>query len=202
MSPSRGFRIPRCAVCQLPQDKCICKHLSPILSDISLVLLQHRKEIWRSSGTGNLVLRCFANAKRLAPEDVDAFLNEAIIEDVVLLFPPDGEEIQGPSTSAHPSLGGHPRILLVPDGSWSEARRMVRKNPRLRSLPRISPPIGSPWIRNPLRQDKWERPCTAEAIGRCFEAWGQKSIAQQLRRSLQLFVDAHWQARGGIPKPD
>ena len=117
----------------------------------------------------------------------------------MLLFPPDGAEAMPETQSACTQSPPTENLtLLVPDGSWQEARRMVRKHAYLRSLPRVSPQMLIRWIDNPLRRDRWERPCTAEAVGQWLQEHGQTAVAEALRISLCAFVQAHWNARGVV----
>jgi len=198
---SRGFRTERCPVCSLPLVNCVCSQLKQASSNIHIVLLRHLSEAVRPSGTGFLALYCIQSSELLLPTDLDAFLAKHAHEKMALLFPPDGAEAMPDSAKVLLDTCTQPKgipvqTLIVPDGSWQEARRMVRKHALLRSLPRVSPQMLTRWIDNPLRSDKWVRPCTAEAIGQWLQEREQQAAAEALRISLRAFVDAHWKARG------
>jgi len=197
---SRGFRSTRCPKCLLPQPHCLCAQARSTPAPLSLILLRHPKEAWRSSGTGALLLRCFEGAELVEPSQWDARQALGFEEPVAILFPPDGEDcLRNPqSPDVAPQI--IPRTLIVPDGSWMEARRMVRKNDYLRTLPRVSPCMATRWIADPLRVDIWERPCTAEAVGQYFADLGWNEPAAMLREQLFQFVAAHRKARG-LPPP-
>lgn len=190
----RGFRSNRCPVCSLPTAHCICSHLQPAPCGVRVVLLRHPKEAWRSSGTGFLALRGLQHAELCEPEQISQRFTEGFPAHCALLFPGDGEEAM--PTEAIPSQPGQVQTLLVPDGSWQEVRRMVRKRIDLLRLPRVSPVLQGRWIADPLRQDKWTRPCTAEAIGQWLANVGEWQASEQMQKSLRAFVAAHWTARG------
>lgn len=193
----RGFRTERCTICSLPPASCICAHLQSVSSPtIQVVLFRHPNEKKRASGTGFLALHCVEKATILVPGEEDRLFSGEFPEPIALLFPPDGEENLF-LPPAHPDL--RPATIVVPDGSWHEARRMVRRHDRVRNLPRVSPQWEhSRWIEQPLRLDKWNRPCTIEALGMWLAEQGEQASADQLRTSLTAFVDAHRTCRGDI----
>jgi DTW domain-containing protein YfiP len=194
---SRGLRTNRCPGCNLPHENCVCGHLIPVPCNIRVCILRHHKEAHRSSGTAILALRGLQNSELLDPNTVNEFLQANSPEGMAMLFPPDGQDqlTNFPSTA---EMFQQVKILIVPDGTWMQTRKMVRKNPLLKALPRVSPQMLTRWTENPLRLDKWERPCTAEAIGQWLGEAGETGAASHLRHCLQVFVEAHWKARGGM----
>jgi DTW domain-containing protein YfiP len=195
----RGFRSERCPVCSLPPASCICAHIAKANnSKVHVVLFRHPKEKKRASGTGFLALACMSNVTLLEPGEEARLFSGEFPGPIAMLFPPDGED-QLFAPAAHPDL--RPGTIVVPDGSWNEARRMVRRHSNVRAIPRVSPQWEhSRWIANPLRQDKWNRPCTAEALGMWLEEQGETEVAAQLRKSLHAFVEAHRANRGDLRK--
>jgi len=193
---SRGFRSTRCTACQLPIQHCICAHAQNMAAPLHLILLRHPKEAWRSSGTGALLLRCLQGMTIIEPAQWEARQQQGFSEPIAILFPPDGEECLKHPETASTTEPLRPQTLIIPDGSWLEARRMVRKNEFLRNLPRVSPNMSTRWITDPLRIDKWERPCTAEAVGQYLQDLGFAQHAILLRQQLLHFVAAHRKARG------
>ena len=202
--PSRGFRASRCPCCNLLLPLCICAHLRLEPASIHVVLLRHPNEALRASGTGFLALRCLG-AELLQVDQVEARLAQGFAPPAALLFPPDGEEcfkeiaLGNPAPSVDMAAFMAVQTLIVPDGSWSEARRMVRRDPLLRTLPRVTLAPCEPWLDQPLRSDKWGRPCTAEAVGQLLAQRGDALAGENLKRCLREFVNAHWMARGRIP---
>lgn len=191
----RGQRSERCPQCRLPLAWCFCTELEPPFDiGVSLILLRHPHEKFRSSGTGFLPGLCVNDFRILEPEELET-VRTNLQEPVALLFPPDGFS-DGRLPDCPPTQLPGIQTLIVPDGSWSEARRMVRRSEWLRNLPRVSPAIPQAWLSNPLRNDKWSRPCTAEAIGHWLFEFGATAAAERLKQQLQKFVEAHRKARG------
>jgi len=197
INTTRGQRSERCPNCNLPMQWCFCSNIETEDVPTRIILLRHPKEKFRSSGTGFLPGLCLKKFQIVEPEELELQL-KGLEGPVALLFPPDGDS-DGRLPEYSPNRMDGLKTLIVPDGSWSEARRMVRRSPELRQLPRVSPPMGDRWLATPLRQDKWNRPCTAEAIGHWLINEGCLGAANQLRQVLVQFVEAHWRARGRFP---
>ena len=81
----------------------------------------------------------------------------------------------GPPPGAPP-----PRRIVVPDGTWQQARRIMQRVPALRALPRLPLP-PAPGAREPLR-----RPLVAggrstiEAVAGALRALGDDEAAERL----------------------
>ncbi len=130
-APDGGGRCPRCAL-KLPV--CACSFLAPLGVRTRFVVLRHVREADKSSNTARwaalLLPGCELRTWGARPD-------VALLRDVGqpgdwLLFPG-----QGPSAS--PPLSPVPPVrLVVLDGTWRQARRMLRALPALQTLPRLS----------------------------------------------------------------
>ena len=116
---ARSRRIPRCDRCGLPGSLCLCADLPRVPTTTELVVLMHKTEIGKSSNTGRLALAVLERARRsirgregVAPEIPPAGRR-------LVLFPMPG------ARELTPSDAQAPLVLVVPDGSWSQARRMI-----------------------------------------------------------------------------
>lgn len=77
------------------------------------------------------------------------------------------------------ALQAPPPILVVPDGTWTQARRMMQRLPALQRLPRLSlpgPPAGLR-LRRPPRADGMS---TLEAIAGALAAFGAHDASERL----------------------
>lgn len=103
-----------------------------------LVLLRHVSERPRLSNTGLWAALAVEGARLLDHGDPGPPTDDADLsaDGAALLFP-------GPHAPAPP--WPPPRVLVVPDGTWTQARRMIQRLPALRALPRLAlagPPPG------------------------------------------------------------
>jgi DTW domain-containing protein YfiP len=113
----------------------VCAAAPPARARTRVVLLQHPRE-------ARLAI-CSARATRLALENAElhrgvAFEDHPRVREVVaspgaaLLFPGDG------ATPAEALADAPPTFLVVVDATWAHADRVLRKNPSLAALPRVS----------------------------------------------------------------
>lgn len=110
------------------------------------VILRHASEIPRLSSTARWAALALRGAEIVdyalpgAPLDAD----DLALDGAWVLFP-----------SAHPTPPGsaRPARIVVPDGTWQQARRMMQRVPALRGLPRLSLPPAAPGprLRRPPR---------------------------------------------------
>jgi DTW domain-containing protein YfiP len=122
-----------CSRCLRPTPFCVCADLRPAPSRTRVVLLQHPRE-------ARLAI-CSAWLTRLALENVElhrgvVFEDHPRVREViaapgsVLLYP-------GPGSTPAGEASPPPASLVVIDGTWLQAERMLRDNPSLAALPRI-----------------------------------------------------------------
>jgi len=126
----------RCVRCALRLPACGCPLLVPLPIHTHFLVLRHVREAQKSSNTARwaalLLPRC-----ELQPwsgrQDAARFADLGRPGDW-LLFPSEA----GKSDGAAP--GGAPERVLVLDGTWRQAHRMLRALPALQHLPRLSVP--------------------------------------------------------------
>jgi DTW domain-containing protein len=133
-----------CERCRRPASVCYCPHLSRIETVTRVLLLQHPRERDVAIGTARMASLCLPHAELAVGvrwED-SAVVARALSDPdrpAVLLYPGAGAI----DVATNPPRG--PVTLVVIDGTWSQAKTIVRENPRLRELPRytFSPPAPS-----------------------------------------------------------
>ena len=139
----------RCTRCYLQQTWCICAQIQPVTISVDLLILRHWKECWRTSNTGRLAALAIENAKLLDYGGPGAVLDDTpLLEPGTFLLFPSLAESKGlladatepPSTplQALVDSGTTPSKLVIVDASWSQARKLVRRIPALRDLPRVT----------------------------------------------------------------
>src|SRR5947209_1558912 len=130
--PGGGWR-ERCSACRRALSACWCSHLSPLASRTRVCLLQHPRESKVAIGTARMAHLSLPNSELHVGVDFDghpAVQRLVALPDTALLFP--GEGAQDPSRCGRP-----PRNLIVVDGTWAQAKKLVLRNRCLQSLPRI-----------------------------------------------------------------
>ena len=180
----------RCKRCWIREEWCLCEYLPTVQPKTSLVLVRHQREAWKSTGTARIAALSLPALKLVEyGDDSEPAAKELapLLEGAALLFPFDSD-----STEAKPPV----QRLIVLDGTWRQARRMVKRLPGLLALPRVAlPPKEEPVLRlrsSPRSEDR----STLEAIADALALLEGEDIAEPLHRIHALMVERVFRARG------
>ncbi|MBL0278086.1 MAG: DTW domain-containing protein [Anaeromyxobacter sp.] len=125
----------RCLRCRRPQRACWCPHLRPVESATRTCFLQHPREERTAIGTARMAHLSLPNSELhlgVSFEDHPRVRALAAEPGTALLFP--GEGALDPAALR----GRPPTTVIVVDGTWSQARKVVKRNPFLLGLPRLA----------------------------------------------------------------
>ncbi|MBY5993179.1 tRNA-uridine aminocarboxypropyltransferase [Ferrimonas balearica] len=144
---------PLCHRCQRPLKACLCHALRPLSHRHPVEILMHPSEAKSAKGTATLTTAVLSQARLwLGETEVDfAPLRAALGETpCYLVYPgPDAEPVE------RTRIGDGAHLLLV-DGTWRKTHKMLKLNPWLAALPRLSfetAPEGNYEIRKAHRAD-------------------------------------------------
>ncbi len=130
------FRCPRCA---RPQGHCLCALVPRLPSLTRVLILQHPSEAAHALNTARLAALALDNGELRVGETFPELVTE-LAQDThrnCLLFP----GVQA-LPLAELAKDERPLRLVVPDGTWRKARRLLHVNPSLAALPRVALPEG------------------------------------------------------------
>lgn len=127
---------PLCPGCDRPPSVCWCAHKVSLRTRTRVVILQHPREVKVAIGTVAIAARCLPDALVARGVCFDhAALQELLRGDPsrppVLLFPSDDAR----DLRAEPF--DHDVTLVLLDGTWSLAAKLLKQNEALRALPRV-----------------------------------------------------------------
>ena len=192
---------PTCLRCLRPSAFCCCSALPGVRSRTRVVVLQHPREARLAIGSAWMV--------RLALPETEIHLgvrfgDHARVREIAadpgtaLLFPGDGAVPAG-RLAADP-----PRALVVLDGTWHQAERMLRDSPPLGALPRISVTSDRPSGYGDLRREPAPH-ClpTVEAVALALGALeGDPARFEPMREAFRAMVERQLScARGAGRNP-
>ena len=132
-----GTGAGRCYACFRPPGHCFCAAIPRIDNRTRILLLQHVGERSHPFNTARIVSRALRNCQLIADHNRRLGSRHLPIQsDAGLLYP-------GAQASALTELplGGGPSQLVIIDGTWHQARTILRDVPQLQGLPcyRLSP---------------------------------------------------------------
>lgn len=194
---------PVCPRCALPVPACLCRWITPTANRVPLLVLQHPQEVDQAKGSVRLLRLSLAQCHCAAVESIDALGLTARLAAAagqghpqpacaapVLLFP-GGD----PGADPWPPVTG-PLVLL--DGTWRQARRLLNASPVLQALPRWALPTPPParyTIRRAQRPEQRssleaaclalglleDRPAHYQPLLAAFDGWVASVAARQPR---------------------
>jgi DTW domain-containing protein len=193
----------RCARCKLHPALCLCAHLSPMTLRTRVEVVIHQRETVRSSNTAQLVpltlTECglWVHGLPFAPLDLSPLHDPS--RAAFVLFPsPDSLTLEDAARVA----GERPLSLVVVDGSWRQARRMLRRLDGLRGLPFVTLPAGGdPSRYAQRRQTDPSHLSTFEAIARALGVLEGPEVQRTLEAIFALKVRADMRMRGRTSGP-
>lgn len=136
-----GAARARCGRCQRPHSHCLCALIPQLQSRTRVLILQHPEESRHALNTARLAALGLVNGELQVGEqfaDLASWLADPAYQ-ACLLFP--GDDAQ-PLASMAISAQERPLLLVVPDGTWRKARKLLYLNPLLAALPRVCLPAG------------------------------------------------------------
>jgi DTW domain-containing protein len=186
-----------CGICAASRTSCLCDVVPRIELRTKVCLVIHHRELSRSSNTGLLALRALVNSEmRIRGEGREALdLKDLItLQYRTFLFYPSGDAAE--LDEALVMQESTPIQLLVPDGTWRQARKIHSRHLELRNLPRvkISKPNNSTFQ---LRaQSRPERMATLQAIAQGLGIIEGDLVRAQLMKLYYAKIDRTLKTRG------
>lgn len=182
-----------CPRCQRPQSHCLCPLIPHLDSRTRVLLLQHPSEVNHALNTARLAALGLGNAELIVGE---------VFEDLPRLLNPPGyrARLLFPGDDAQPlqayAASDEPILLVVPDGTWRKARKLLHLNPLLAALPRVTLAEGGV---SRYRLRKAPGPgalSTVEAIVQALQTLEAPARFEPLLRPFEALIEGQIAAMG------
>ncbi|MDH1011466.1 DTW domain-containing protein [Pseudomonas nicosulfuronedens] len=181
----------RCPRCERPLNHCLCALIPRLDNRTRVLLLQHPSEVGHALNTARLAMLGLTNAELMVGEDFSDL--DLSAWDAWLLFPGESA-VALAELAARPA--DKPRLLVVPDGTWRKARKLLYLNPNLALLPRVVLPEGLT-SRYRLRKAPAEGALsTIEAVVQALDALDAPRSHVDLLRPFDALIDGQIAAIG------
>ena len=124
-----------CHRCLRPLATCYCSWLQSIAMRTRFVILMHEDERRRPIATGRMSHLSLENSELLIGNEVDqsARVQQLIAQGACYLLYPGQDSVACADVPI-----AETRTIFILDGKWGHSRQMLRANPLLAALPRIS----------------------------------------------------------------
>ena len=181
----RTRRLQRCDACYLPVQLCLCAEFRPISIRTQLVLLIHHVERIRTSNTGRLVERLVPTTiVRVHGDPTRAPHAEVPEGRTLLLFPHESAAELSPEMAREEP----PPLLVIPDGTWQQAKRMVRRDDLAKRAEMVRLPEGQTTRYNLRRSTRPGTLSTMEAVAAALGILEGPDVEEQMLDTFETFV--------------
>lgn len=184
----------RCERCTRPLEHCLCALIPSLPSRSRVLILQHPDEQKHALNTARLAALGLLNAE-LQVGEVFTELAQWLRPEyqACLLFPGDDAQVLPLRATTSDT---RPLLLVVPDGTWRKARKLLHLNPQLAALPRVCLPPGLT-SRYRLRKAPGEGAlATIEAIVAALELQEAPVRFGALLRPFEALIEGQIKAMG------
>ncbi len=172
------------------KDLCFCALLTPIPTRTRVSIVMQSCEEARTSSTARLLSLLLPNSEihlrgRLGvPLDLSFLPGNGTTS--LLLYPDTAATVLTHEfVAALPS----PVTLVVPDGTWSQAKKIIHRVAALRGVPHVMLPHGEA-SRYVLRRNQAEGGvCTAEAVARALGFLEGKHVQDAIESHLETLIE-------------
>lgn len=194
-----------CPNCLLAQAYCICRSHPVLSSAIDFCLLMDAREPAKASNTGRLIADCLASTRifvwsRTAPDENFLELLGGDSLQPYLVFPGEyAAPRQQIVTDFASEQAARRPLLIILDGTWVQARKMLRKSPYLQKLPVLSLVHAGASRYRMRRSTCGEHLCTVEVAQACLQLAGEPANARALGNYFECFSNAYMDAREHRP---
>ncbi|MBK7951957.1 MAG: DTW domain-containing protein [Deltaproteobacteria bacterium] len=181
---------------------CYCAHVSPIPTRTRVVVLQHPRERHKAIGTARIAALCLPGLELAVGVEFeqDARVRRLLSDPqapAVLLYPSaDARDLR-----KDPPPG--PVTLVVLDGTWNQAKSLLRDNPALQALPRVAFTPDAPSEYRIRREPREDYVSTIEALVHALGLLegGDPARFQALMAPFRAMVDLQVRYAAGDAEP-
>jgi len=181
----------RCPRCRLHTDLCACDVLVPLAVATELVVVAHRYEVRKPTSTGRLAVLCLQGARlclRGRHGQPDDPVTCGAGREPILLYPCPGAVPLDAWQAARPAAAP-PVTLIVPDGTWRQAKRVRRRVPGLSGITAVTLPDALATGHRLRQPDAPHRLATLEAVALAFGILEGPTAERHLRRAFRTVVE-------------
>jgi DTW domain-containing protein YfiP len=193
----------RCPRCRISLAFCFCAHLRSVTTSTAVDLIVHYRETSRASNTAHLadltLPRARVHPRGLLGRPLDAAAVLLPGHQPLYLYPSPGARLLDAGfVESLRRRDARPLQLIVPDGSWSQAKTVRGREAAFGGLPqvRLQGHRSRYRLRRAPREDGLS---TYEAVAHAISIVEGPERAAPLFENFEVMVEQHLKSRGLIP---
>jgi DTW domain-containing protein YfiP len=190
----------RCPGCEIKKPLCFCAEIPSLSLRTRVLILMHTAEEVLTSNTARLAAKAIQGSElRIRGRKNQPMSTAGFVEPgrpSLLLFPsPFATELNAEFVAG---LAGA-ATLIVPDGSWPQVKRFVRRDPAFAGITHVKLPPGPPSEYRLRAQADAASLSTLEAVARAIGILESPAAQARLEELLRVMVERTLQSRGSRP---
>ena len=199
----RSFRRVKypCPVCAAARESCLCTALPRIELATKICLVIHHRELTRSSNTGLLAVRALVNSEvRVRGADRETLDLKNIVTPqyrTFMLYPSRDALDLGYALAVN---AARPIQLIVPDGTWRQARKLHSRHPELNDVTRVKVNVPGDSAYQLRAQSQPGRMATLQAIAHALGVIEGVWARDQLMKLYHAKIERTLIGRGILPR--
>ncbi len=187
----------RCPGCEIRKPLCFCAMIPQLVLQTRVIILMHSCEEVLTTNTARLAAKALTNSEvRIHGRRDERMSSEGLVQPgrPSLLLYPSSRAVE--LTADFVSHLSGPVNLIVPDASWRQTKKFVRREPGLVGIPHVRLPPG-PLSEYRLRAQRDDQNlCTLEAIARAVGILECRAVQARLETLLRVLVERTLWSRG------
>lgn len=197
MVKRRATQHLRCPKCRINQRLCFCEHISPIKLDSKVTMIMHFAETHLPTNTAQLAQQCLTNSQLIIRGKENQPISDhfSIDEYHPLFLYPDEEAVE--LTPELVMSINKPIQLIVPDGTWKQAKKIKRREPIFENIQSVKLPYLGGSIYTLRKQKYHEGLCTFEAIAKSLKIIENEETEKHLMTIFKVMVERFEISRKG-----
>ncbi len=179
---------------------CICELIPVIPLKTRLTLLMHWREVKSTSNTGRIATLALPNSEmrvrggiQQTQLDTDGLLRDHL--QPLILFPAPGARELTPELVRS---FDRPIHLIVPDGTWRQARKVVTREPVFAGVPCVMLSPGKPSAYQLRSSPHEQNISTLEAVARALGVIESPEVQEKLEKLFTILVERVLWSRGKL----
>lgn len=184
--PKVGSQV-RCEICRIHHLLCFCDETPKLNLATKVIVLMHKAESKLPSNTARLATRSLVHSELRVRGLENAPLDLSDVDEESFVLYPSDTAIEL-SENLVKTLS-KPITLIVPDGSWSQAKSTMKREDVLKKLRKVKLPKGELSQYHLRSEPTEESVSTFEAIERALTIIHGKNDTEELRKVFKMMVE-------------
>lgn len=190
----------RCPNCRINVDLCFCQELVTLKNQTPIIIIMHRAELELTSNTAYFANKILEDSVlrvrgvKDEPIDLESHVNLETHTPVYLF--PDESAVE--LNEEYLKTLSKPPVLIVPDGTWKQAKKFKKRESFLKPIQSVALPKGESSSYRLRTSPSDEAVCTYEAIARALGICDGSKIQNKLEELFEIITDRMYYSRMGL----